>query len=88
MQVADPASEGRSLNATVSQLHVALAKKSSEVEKLRSSLSNMQASSQNPPWQVSRPVHDSETVDKAQQCVSDILSGALCCEVHCLCSLI
>lgn len=76
-QGADPAPEGPKLNATVSQLHVALAKKNAEVEKLRSSLSTIQASSHKPPWQETRHSHDSDTVDKAQQCVSNIV------RVHC-----
>jgi hypothetical protein len=73
VQAADPSPEGNSLSATVSQLHVALAKKNAEVEQLRSSLAMMQESSQNMPWQAEKTVDDSETIFMAQECV-DILS--------------
>lgn len=87
MQAVDPAPEGHSWNATVSDLHVTLAKKNAEVENLRSSLSIMQASSQKPPWQAPKVVHDAETVAKAQLCVSTSASLLSRADAPHLCTL-
>lgn len=82
IQAPDRAQVDDSMDATVSRLHVALAKKSAEVEKLRSSLSIMQASAQNPPSQVTAPFRDADIVNKAQQCVPATDAEVAWCEMH------